>query len=117
MMMSQSKKLSIAFYWHMHQPVYQLTPTGDYLMPWVRLHAVKDYLDMMLVLDKFPKLKLNINIVPALLDSIIDYAENNVNDIHSELTVADTSYLSDDEKSFILNNFALQELQKQTIKK
>ena len=40
-MMSQAKKLSIAFYWHMHQPVYQLSPEGDYLMPWVRLHAVK----------------------------------------------------------------------------
>ena len=44
-MMSQTKKLSISFYWHMHQPVYQINPTGDYLMPWVRFHAVKDYLD------------------------------------------------------------------------
>ena len=56
MMMSQNKKLSIAFYWHMHQPVYQLTPQGDYLMPWVRMHAVKDYLDMVLVVNKFKKL-------------------------------------------------------------
>ena len=56
-MMSQSKKLSIAFYWHMHQPVYQLTPDGDYLMPWVRLHAVKDYLDMALWVNKFKNLK------------------------------------------------------------
>jgi hypothetical protein len=87
----------------MHQPVYELE--GTYLMPWVRLHAVKDYLDMALVLEKFPKLKLNFNIVPALLDSIIDYAEKNVNDIHSELTVMDTDNLSDEEKSFILNNF------------
>ena len=52
MMMSQSKKLSIAFYWHMHQPVYEIE--GTYLMPWARLHAVKDYLDMILVLEKFP---------------------------------------------------------------
>ena len=34
------KKLSLAIYWHMHQPVYELE--GTYLMPWVRLHAVKD---------------------------------------------------------------------------
>ena len=74
-MMSQSKKLSIAFYWHMHQPVYQLTSGGDYLMPWVRLHAVKDYLDMAMWTKKFDKLKLNFNIVPILVDSIIDYAE------------------------------------------
>ena len=80
------KKLSIAIYWHMHQPVYELE--GTYLMPWVRLHAVKDYLDMALVLEKFPKLKLNFNIVPALLDAIIDYTENGYHDIHSELSVS-----------------------------
>ena len=101
--MNNHKKLSLAIYWHMHQPVYELE--GTYLMPWVRLHAVKDYLDMALILERFPKLKLNFNIVPALLDSIIDYSENNIIDIHSELTVADTDNLSDDEKSFILNNF------------
>ena len=43
------KKLSIAFYWHMHQPVYELDSV--YLMPWARLHAVKDYLDMVLILE------------------------------------------------------------------
>ena len=96
-------KLSIAIYWHMHQPVYELE--GTYLMPWVRLHAVKDYLDMVLILEKFPKLKLNFNIVPALLDSIIDYSENGYHDIHSELTASDTASLNDEEKAFILNNF------------
>ena len=97
------KKLSLAIYWHMHQPVYELE--GTYLMPWVRLHAVKDYLDMILILEKFPKLKLNFNIVPALIDSIIDYTENGYHDIHSELTASDTANLTNDEKAFILNNF------------
>ena len=87
----------------MHQPVYELE--GTYLMPWVRLHAVKDYLDMVLILEKFPNLKLNFNIVPALLDSIIDYAQNGYNDIHSELSAADTECLNDEERAFILNNF------------
>lgn len=97
------QKLSLAIYWHMHQPVYEIE--GTYLMPWVRLHAVKDYLDMVLFLEKFPKLKLNFNIVPALLDSIIDYTENGYHDIHSELTASDTEKLTDEEKAFILNNF------------
>ena len=97
------KKLSLAIYWHMHQPVYELE--GTYLMPWVRLHAVKDYLDMILILEKFPTLKLNFNIVPALLDSIIDYTENGYHDIHSELSVSDTDLLNNEEKAFILNNF------------
>lgn len=103
-MMSQTKKLSIAFYWHMHQPVYQLTPQGDYIMPWVRLHAIKDYLDMMLWVEKFDNLKLNFNFVPVLLDSLIDY-ENGAHDIHSRISVTPVEQLSKEDKIFILNNF------------
>ena len=104
-MMSHTKKLSVAIYWHMHQPVYQLSPNGDYLMPWVRLHAVKDYLDMLVILEKFKKIKLNFNLVPVLLDCLIDYAEKGLHDIHSRLTVKDENRLTDDDKEFILNNF------------
>lgn len=104
-MMSAGKKLSIAFYWHMHQPVYQLNPDSDYLMPWVRLHGVKDYLDMLLIINNFKKLKLNFNLVPILLDALINYGENGYHDIHSRLTVTDVSELTDDDKEFILNNF------------
>ena len=89
----------------MHQPVYQLTPTGDYLMPWTRLHAVKDYLDMLVILDKFKNIKLNFNLVPVLLDELIDYGENGMHDIHSRLTVTDVKDLNDDDKEFIINNF------------
>lgn len=104
-MMSVGKKLSIAFYWHMHQPVYQLNPYGDYLMPWVRLHGVKDYLDMLLILEGFEKTKLNFNLVPVLLDAFIDYGEKDAHDIHSRLTVTNISDLTNDDKEFILNNF------------
>ena len=55
-MFGKNKKLSIAFYWHMHQPFYKLNSEGDYIMPWVRLHAIKDYLDMLLIVDQ---IKLN----------------------------------------------------------
>ncbi len=65
------KKLSIAIYWHLHKPVYKLNRESDFLMPWVRLHSGKDYLRMLLVSEKFKKLKLNFNIVPVLLDSFI----------------------------------------------
>ena len=96
------KKLSLAIYWHMHQPVYEIE--GTYLMPWARLHAVKDYLDMVLILEKFPKLKLNFDVVPALMDTVIDYA-NGYHDIHSELTVSKVDEMTEEEKSFVLNNF------------
>lgn len=89
----------------MHQPVYQLSPNGDYLMPWVRLHAIKDYLDMVTILDKHKKIKLNFNLVPVLLDALIDYGEREFHDIHSRLSVMDVKDLNKDDKEFIINNF------------
>ena len=74
-------------------------------MPWVRLHAVKDYLDMLLIMKKFPKLKLNFNLSPVLVDAILDYAENDSEDVHSKLTKTPVNELTDDDKRFILNNF------------
>lgn len=86
----------------MHQPVYEIE--GTYLMPWARLHAVKDYLDMVLVLEKFPKLKLNFDVVPALMDTVVDYTQGK-HDIHSELSVSDVNNMTGEEKAFVLNNF------------
>lgn len=74
-------------------------------MPWVRLHAVKDYLDMAMWTKKFDKLKLNFNIVPILVDSIIDYAEKGAHDIHSRMTITPENELKKEDKIFILNNF------------
>lgn len=99
------KELSVAFVWHFHQPNYQTQPNGIRLMPWARLHAIKDYLDMVLILDKFPKIKLNFSIVPALIDAIEDYAHNDGHDIHSKLTVTPVEELTDDDKLYILNYF------------
>ena len=96
------KKLSLAIYWHMHQPVYEIE--GTYLMPWARLHAVKDYLDMILILERFPKLKLNFDVVPALMDTVLDYTQGK-HDIHSELSVSNVYEMSSEEKAFVLNNF------------
>ena len=104
-MKSANKKLSVALYWHMHQPVYQLSPNGDYLMPWVRLHAVKDYLDMLTIIGKFKKIKLNFNLVPVLLDCLTDYGEKGLHDIHSRLTVKPEQKFTADDKEFIINNF------------
>ena len=38
--------LYVAFVWHMHQPLYRDALTGRCSLPWVRLHAIKDYLHM-----------------------------------------------------------------------
>lgn len=99
------KKLSIAFVWHLHQPNYKDSETNMYLMPWVRLHAIKDYLDMLLLLDEFPKIKQTFNIVPLLMDQLEDYAQNDAHDVHSALTIKEVKNLSEQDKIFILNSF------------
>ena len=101
-MVGNTKKLSIAFYWHMHQPVYQLTPDSDYIMPWTRLHAVKDYLDMLTIIKDYKNIKLNFNIVPILIDSFIRYGEKGYHDIHSRISVKPVEELTDEDKNFII---------------
>lgn len=98
------KKLSVAFLWHMHQPVYQDTYEGTFYMPWVRLHAVKDYLDMLYIMDKYPKLKLNFNLSPTILKAFEKYADG-YDDIHSALSSKPVEELTDKDKMFILNYF------------
>lgn len=99
-----TKKLNIAFIWHFHQPSYQENFNGDFLMPWVRLHATKDYLDMLIRLEDFKNIKLNFDLSPVLIDSIEKYI-NGAKDIHLKLLLCDTKDLDRDDKLFILENF------------
>ena len=99
-----TKKLNIAFIWHFHQPSYQENSNGDFLMPWVRLHATKDYLDMLIRLEDFKNIKLNFDLSPVLIDSIEKYI-NGAKDIHLKLLLCDTKDLDRDDKLFILENF------------
>ena len=100
-----SQPVSLAILWHMHQPFYKDLVTGEYILPWVRLHAVKDYYDMAAVLDRFPEVKINFNLVPSLLLQIEDYVNNNVTDTFLDLTLKEPGDLSFDDRIFILQNF------------
>ena len=44
----------LALLWHMHQPFYEDLATGEHILPWVRLHAIKDYWGMAALLREFP---------------------------------------------------------------
>ena len=54
--------LNIAILFHYHQPFYKDPSSGFFHMPWVRLHAIKDYLDMAAMVELFDGLKINFNI-------------------------------------------------------
>ena len=67
-------KLAVAIIWHMHQPYYKHPQTSEFVLPWVRLHASKDYLHMARLLNEFPGVKVNFTMVPSLRDQLEDYA-------------------------------------------
>jgi alpha-amylase/alpha-mannosidase (GH57 family) len=62
--------------WHMHQPFYKDLAEDFYTMPWVRLHALKDYYGMVAILREFPGVHMTFNLVPSLLAQLDDYARD-----------------------------------------
>jgi alpha-amylase/alpha-mannosidase (GH57 family) len=67
---SEAAPVDLVFLWHHHQPDYRSPSTGVSLLPWVRLHATKDYLDMAGHLQGHAGLKATFNFVPVLLDQL-----------------------------------------------
>ena len=68
------KKLELVLLWHMHQPDYRDRLTGEFTLPWVYLHAIKDYTDMAAHLEAHPRIAAVVNFVPILLDQLEEYA-------------------------------------------
>ncbi|MCU0652439.1 MAG: glycoside hydrolase family 57 protein [Candidatus Omnitrophica bacterium] len=89
----------------MHQPYYKNLLTQETDLPWVRLHASKDYVDMVAMLEKFPAIHQTFNVVPSLLEQIEDYSKQLVKDKFMELTLKEATKLTQGEKDFLLNNF------------
>jgi alpha-amylase/alpha-mannosidase (GH57 family) len=96
----RSPKIRLVLLWHMHQPFYKDVVTGEYRLPWVRLHALKDYYGMVKLLDEFPEVHQNFNLVPALVAQIRDYVSGHAQDPFfdvvskpsTELTLADRRF-------------------------
>ncbi|MBR8831506.1 MAG: hypothetical protein N5P05_003147 [Chroococcopsis gigantea SAG 12.99] len=105
-----SQPLYVAFIWHQHQPLYKSTAVStdtaaQYRLPWVRLHGVKDYLDLILVLERYPKLHQTVNLVPSLILQLEDYVSGIALDPYLALTVTPETQLTKAQKGFIIENF------------
>ena len=68
-------RLNVVLCWHMHQPYYRHGVAGEYRLPWVYLHGIKDYSDMAAHLERYPRMRAVVNFTPVLLDQIDDYAK------------------------------------------
>ncbi len=96
--------------WHQHQPRYLKDPqTGEYLEPWVRLHGIKDYYDMASLVEKFPDLRVTINLTPVLLmqleELITNYDRGKATDRYLRMTLKPAEQLTDEDKEFLLLSF------------
>ncbi len=108
-----SHPLYLAFIWHMHQPYYRDLATSACSMPWVRLHATKDYLDMVTRLSAFPAIHQTFNVVPSLLDQLEEYLPPaHRSDDFLEASRKGVEALSDQERRFILQWFFLANIER-----
>lgn len=90
--------VNLVILWHMHQPQYRDPSTGAYLLPWTRLHALKDYWGMVRVLQEFPSIHATFNFVPLLAAQIDEYASGKFNEPWFEIAFADADSLDLDRK-------------------
>src|SRR6266481_6789314 len=94
--------LRVIVLWHQHQPFYKDLVNGEYRLPWVRLHALKDYYGMVKLLDEFPDVHQNFNLVPSLVAQIQDYVAGTAQDPFLTVAPKPARDLNLDERRFAL---------------
>jgi alpha-amylase/alpha-mannosidase (GH57 family) len=94
--------LRLILLWHQHQPFYKDLVTGQYRMPWVRLHGLKDYYGMVKLLDEFPHVHQNFNLVPSLITQIQDYVAGTAQDPFLNVAAKPAKDLTQKERQFAL---------------
>src|SRR5438045_5564079 len=94
--------LRVIILWHQHQPFYKDLVTGEYRLPWVRLHALKEYYGMVKLLDEFPNVHQNFNLVPSLITQIQDYVAGTAHDPFLDVAAKPANDLTADERRFSL---------------
>ena len=94
--------MNIGFMWHMHQPDYR-DSSGIMQMPWVFLHAIKDYYDIPWMLARHDGLKATFNITPPLIEQIKLYYENpHKNDRFLNLWLKDLVLLNETDRLWMI---------------
>ena len=96
---------TVCFLWHMHQPFYKDLWSGEYKLPWTRLHALKDYAGMVEILAEFPAIHQTFNLVPSMIAQIDEYASGKASDPFLDCAVAPAEGLNDAQYNFILKYF------------
>ncbi len=95
----------VAILWHMHQPFYEDLVTREHILPWVRLHGLKDYYGMVALLREFPDIRMTFNLVPSLLVQLEAFAGDRARERHLELGLKPAADLTEGDIAFIVEHF------------
>jgi len=96
------KRVHLVVLWHMHQPQYRDPETGRYVLPWTRLHALKDYWGMVEMLREFPNFHATFNVVPSLGMQLEEYASGNFIEPWFSLAFKNAEELTREDKAEII---------------
>ncbi len=108
---SMPHPLYVALIWHQHQPLYKsrvaqgTVADPQYRLPWVRLHGTKDYLDLVLLLEKYPRLHQTVNLVPSLMLQIEEYAAGTAIDPYLAMALLPAEALTLEQRTFVIDHF------------
>jgi alpha-amylase/alpha-mannosidase (GH57 family) len=95
-------RIHLVLLWHMHQPQYRDPESGRYLLPWTRLHALKDYWGMVQVLREFPGFHATFNVVPSLGMQLEEYASGKFDEPLFSLSMKHANELTHEDKAELL---------------
>src|SRR3989454_7141493 len=73
-------------------------------MPWVRLHAVRSYYDMIRVLEEFPGIRPTFNLTATLIEQIRAY-EAGATDLFRETARIPPGDLDESRRAFLFEHF------------
>ncbi|MGB1818527.1 MAG: glycoside hydrolase, partial [Candidatus Poseidoniaceae archaeon] len=75
--------MNLAIIFHQHQPYYKNKLTNTFEMPWVRVHAMTEYVDSPGILSQYPDTKVTYNLVPSFIEQLVEYHELGTYDVHT----------------------------------
>ncbi len=94
--------MNLSFIWHMHQPDYR-DADGVMQMPWVFLHAIKDYYDMPWMMARHEGLKATFNITAPIIEQLQLYYNNpESSDKFLAIWLKNPSLLDEDDRRWLV---------------
>src|SRR5215831_1742198 len=97
-------QIYLCFLWHMHQPYYKDLVSGEYKLPWTRMHALKDYFGMVRILEEFPDIHQTFNLVPSMMVQIAEYASGEAVDPFLQAALKPAESLTSEEREFLVRH-------------